>query len=152
MAVKPNWSKQAVGDSGVRRIVPMLGVDYIAGQIKIKKKPYSGKNKASMGGRTRYWSTINFLNISSGAGRTSPYTAAELARQDQFGNSSTYASLICKTPQTLNSIMTDMSNGTPRNGIDPADCLNLFQFAWRAAYSYQENGGTLPQQPTWPLV
>lgn len=152
MSVKPNWSKQAVGASGVRRIVPMLGVDYIAGQIQIKKKPYSGTKKASMGGRTRFWSTTNFLNISSGAQRMTPLSASELVQREQFGNSSKYASDVTKTPTTLQLVLTDFSNGTPRNGIDPADCLNLYQFVWRATYAYQAGGGTLPQQPTWPLV
>lgn len=152
MGNKPNWSKQAVGASGVRRIVPMLGVDYIAGQITIKKKPYTGGKKASIGGRTRFWSTTNFLNVASGQGRTTPLTAAELSRQQAFGDTSKFAHKTYVNPQTLQSLMTSYATGVISHGVDPADCLNLYQYLWRAAYSFQASGGTLPDVATWPLV
>ena len=152
MSNKPNWSKQTVGNTGVRRIVPMLGVSYIAGQITIKKKPYSGNKSASMGGRTRYWSTTNFLNISSGRGRTTPYTSEEIDRIERFSATSTFSSLTIRNPQTLNALQTDFKAGNVAHGIDPADCLYLYQYLWRAAYAYAAAGGTLPQVATWPLV
>lgn len=151
MANKPNWSKQAVGASGFRRIVPMLGVDYIAGQITIKKKPYSGNKKASMGGRTRFWSSVNFLNVSSGQGRSSAYTPEELDRFTKFGNTSTFSHKTYINPTTLNALLTDFHAGNIAHGVDPADCLNLYQYLWRAAWQYQQEGGTLPAVATWPL-
>ena len=64
------FQNASVGASGRRRIVPMMGIDYIAGNIERKKSkhgPY-GARYASIGGRTRKWSTINFLQVNP-AGR-----------------------------------------------------------------------------------
>lgn len=150
MANKPNWSKQAVGTTGVRRIVPMLGLDYIAGQITIKKKPYSGGKKASMGGRTRFWSTTNFLNVSSGRYEVSQDPIHVQVRQ-RFRDTSTFSHKTYINPTTLNALVTDYRAGNISHGIDPADCLNLYQYLWRAAYAYAAGGGTLPDVATWPL-
>lgn len=152
MATTPSWSKQAVGATGVRRIVPMLGVDYIAGQIQIKKKPYTGSKKASMGGRTRYWSTINFLSVASGQGRSSAYTAEEIARQERFGLTSQTASTYMKNLQVLQPMMTDFSNDVSYYDVKPSDQLNLHYYCWKVIHNFLKEGGTLPQTPTWPLV
>lgn len=146
------WQKQPVGDSGVRRIVPMLGVDYIAGQIQLKGKPYSGGKKASIGGRTRFWSTTNFMSISSGLRRQTPYTASELERQDKFKLVSQTTSLYNKTLPVVQAVTTDLTNNTAREGIYPAEAVSRYNWMWRVIYAFIDGGGTLPQSPTWPLV
>lgn len=150
MANKPNWSRQDVGTSGRRRIVPVLGVGYIAGQIAIKNKPYTGEKKASIGGRTRYWSSVNFLNVSTGRYIDDP-NAQQIAQRERFGDTSTFTKKTMMNPQTLNAAMTDFKAGNIAHGIDPADCLNLRYYVWQAAYSFAAGGGTLPDVATWPL-
>lgn len=85
--VKPN-----VGSTGIRRIVPIVGIDFIAGQLEKKGGPIAergtveypyGKKSASIGGRTRNWSFVNFLNVRTNFGSTAA-TADQISHRANF--------------------------------------------------------------------
>lgn len=152
MATK-NWSAPNVGATGRRRIVPMTGVGFIAGQIQSKTIPYTGKRPASMGGRTRYWSTINFLNINLQPGRHTPWTASELARQDYFKVVSQRVAAMYKNPADVQKMLTSYQNSltlpSAYEGVYAADCLNVYSWAWQVIYA--RAGGDTSQVPEhWP--
>lgn len=153
MATK-GWSAQNVGATGSRRIVPMTGVGFIAGQIQSKKLPYSGKRPASMGGRTRFWSTINFLSVNLSPGRHTPWTVEELSRMACFGAVSHNVAAMFKNPAQLQKIQTSYSNSynlpSAYEGIYAADCLNIRSWAWQVIYA--RSGGSAEDVPTtWPF-
>lgn len=122
--------KAGTGAIGRRRIVPMLGIDFIAGQIKRKRKLTNvalqryGFNQPSMGGRTRSWSTINFLNIEV-PGFNRNKTSDELARQEQFRIAVKSAQATIMSPSSLQPIQIDIANNTPRMGKYYSDYATL---------------------------
>lgn len=148
---KPSFARQAVGTIGRRRIVPVVGVNYIAGQLAFKNKPYKSNKTASIGGRTRYWSSINFLSIATGLGRTTDFTAEELNRIEMFTKAAQYTALVMHNVTSLQAIQTDISNDTPREGKYRTDFISIGNWVTSVAYNAQANGKTLPTTPTWPI-
>lgn len=111
-----------VGASGRRRIVPMMGIDFIAGDIKRKVPEYGagarehpnnsyGIPPANIGGRTRKWSTVNFLQVNKGyTGRTT-INPNEYAQRQHFATACKSAAATIKNPAVLNVLMTEWRNG-----------------------------------------
>lgn len=111
-----------VGTSGRRRIVPMMGIDFIAGNIERKQPEYGaggsqsgskyGRRPACIGGRTRKWSNINFVQVTpSGLRRNTPYKISEIQWQQNFGIACKSAAATVQNPAVLNVLMTEWRNG-----------------------------------------
>lgn len=123
-----------VGARGRRRIVPMMGIDFIAGQIERKGapinqrqgpgespiKPY-GQKPPSIGGRTRSWSFINFLNVDANMGRSTNVTQAELASRENFRISTLSALATYKNLSIQAQVTTDFRNGVVYGGVRSND-------------------------------
>lgn len=115
-----------VGTTGRRRLVPMLGIDFIAGQIARKRQPLPsrsdayGLNPASIGGRTRKWSTINFLNLQT-KNRYTNFSSSQLDNMDHFTTASKSADRTVKNPAVITAIQIDWKNATVRQGVNPND-------------------------------
>lgn len=146
-----NFIYPNTGARGVRRIVPMMGIDYIAGQIEKKGTPNEryGKKPASMGGRTRRWSFVNFLNIDGNAGRSTPVTAAEQIQQQKF---STATASMRATFLNL-SVLTQVQNdfyvlGTTYFGVNPSDYATIR--GWVMAIRYSTNAPETANE--WPPI
>lgn len=79
-------SLKSVGASGRRRIVPMMGIDFIAGNIESKQEiiPRYGGRTPSIGGRTRKWSNINFMQVNSSIRRSVPLTQNQMRWHESF--------------------------------------------------------------------
>lgn len=155
------FSNANVGTTGRRRIVPMMGIDFIAGDIKrkvpeygagAKDHPYNsyGTPPASMGGRTRKWSTINFLQVNKGyTGRAAK--PSEIAWRQNFATASKSAAATVKNPAALNALMTDWRNGATYLG----QFSNRFATmrGWVTAVRMAQIGSGIDIQPTtntWP--
>lgn len=129
--------KTNTGAIGRRRIVPMLGIDFIAGQIarKYKPNPRYGQKPASIGGRTRKWSTINFMQLQI-KGRTAMYSAADLERQANFTIASQSATNTLKTLPVFQSVLTDFLTNKTRQGV-PASAYATAR-GWCMAVRYAQ--------------
>lgn len=155
------FSNANVGTSGRRRIVPMMGIDFIAGDIKrkvpefgagAKDHPYNsyGIPPANMGGRTRKWSTINFLQVNKGyTGRQAK--PSEIAQRQIFATASKSAVATTQNPAVLNALMTDWRNGATYLG----QFSNRFATmrGWVTAVRMAQIGSGIDIQPTtntWP--
>lgn len=135
-----DFTSPNTGAIGRRRIVPMMGVDFIAGQIEIKsgplrnrttnagitKTPY-GVKPASIGGRTRSWSFINFLNVNSNKGWGNPKSASseQLNQRSIFTASTSSAIKTVKNLMVLTQVIDDWANNTPRLGVYPNNYATL---------------------------
>lgn len=114
-----------VGSTGIRRIVPMVGIDFIAGDLKKKgptvsrgsTKPY-GLKPANMGGRTRKWSFVNFLQVNTNQFEDNPSNAQMEARSN-FANATRSANATCENLTSLAKVIMDFKDGTARQGVDP---------------------------------
>lgn len=114
-----------VGSTGIRRIVPMIGIDFIAGDLKKKgqtvargtSKPY-GIKPANIGGRTRKWSFINFMQVNTNQFQDNPSSAQSTAREN-FATATRSANATLENLSVVPSIIVDFKEGTPRQGVDP---------------------------------
>lgn len=113
--IKPN-----VGSTGIRRIVPIVGIDFIAGQLEKKGGPIAsrgtveypyGKKSASIGGRTRNWSFVNFLNVRTSFGQG----GASASQQSQRANFATATNSQRATMQNLTSVSKIIADFTGRS-------------------------------------
>lgn len=155
-----------VGARGRRRIVPMMGIDFIAGQIERKGgpipqraassstvvKPY-GQKPPSIGGRTRSWSFINFLNVESNMGRSSAPTAAEVGNRTNFTNATLSALATSENLQVLSRVLADFQAGTVYNSISPNDYAT--PRGWLTAIRMDQIASGVNVTPTytvWPPV
>lgn len=156
------FSNANVGTSGRRRIVPMMGIDFIAGDIKRKRPEYGagsfnhpntqtyGIPPANMGGRTRKWSTINFLQVNKGyTGRQAK--TSEIVQRQNFATASKSAAATVQNPAVLNALMTDWRNGATYLG----QFSNRFATmrGWVTAVRMAQIGLGIDIQPTtntWP--
>lgn len=133
--------KAGTGAVGRRRLVPMLGIDYIAGQIKRKRKLSNealkryGFNPASIGGRTRSWSTINFLNVEI-PGFNRAQTATQLDIQEKFTIAVKSARATRMNPASLQKIFVDIQNNTPRMGKAYTNYATLL--GWLTAIRFEQ--------------
>lgn len=132
------FTKPNVGASGRRRIVPIMGIDFIAGDIKRKGQPVSrdneypyGVNPPSIGGRTLKTSFVNFLHISSNAPLPEPTTSQQTGRQN-FSTArksaiATLANLSVYTQITREFWGSKEQGTTPvvREGVDPNDYATM---------------------------
>lgn len=117
-------SKPNVGATGRRRIVPMMGIDFIAGNIENKKGPVRdayGVKPASMGGRTRRWSFINFLQCNPSGRQTAEPTEDQQLLRNSFTLAVKSANATAKDLTVLPRAQTDYTNGVKYQGINPYD-------------------------------
>ena len=148
------FQNASVGASGRRRLVPMMGIDYIAGNIEQKKSkhgPY-GARTASMGGRTRKWSTINFLQINpAGRHRSSAVTAAEIQRRLDFATACQSAAATVQSAAAASALQQTWRAGTVIKGKDPNNYATVRGWVTAVRLFQIENGETItPQTDTWP--
>lgn len=151
------FTKPNTGSIGRRRIVPMMGIDFIAGQIELKGKVVSrdgvkvyGTKPPSMGGRTRNWSFINFLHIDRNAERTSVPSQAEVDNRSAFSNATQSANATMQNLGVVAAVQADFKAGTSRQGVDPNNYATLR--GWIAAVRMaQQAAGTsiTPTTNTW---
>lgn len=122
-----NWQKANVGASGRRRLIPMMGIDFIAGNIERKQPEYGAGGKkggyggrpACIGGRTRSWTNINFFQVTpSGARRSTPTKASEIQQRLHFATATQSAAATVKNPSALSALMADWRIGSTRYRID----------------------------------
>jgi hypothetical protein len=114
-----------VGSTGIRRIVPMVGIDFIAGDLKKKgktvsrgtDKPY-GLMPANMGGRTRKWSFVNFLQVNTSQISDNP-SNAQMDAREHFATATRSANATCLNLSSAALVLMDFKNGTIRQGVDP---------------------------------
>lgn len=153
-----------VGARGRRRIVPMMGIDFIAGQIERKGspipnrmsgttnivKPY-GQKPPSIGGRTRAWSFINFLNVDANMGRSTEVTAAELAARENFRISASSALATVQSLQVLAQVNADFANGVVYGGVTPNDYATPRGWVMAVRQAQIASGvQVLPDDTRWP--
>ena len=114
-----------VGSTGIRRIVPMVGIDFIAGDLKKKgqtvsrgsAKPY-GIMPANMGGRTRKWSFVNFLQVNTSQFQDNP-SNDQLTARENFATATRSANATLDNLAVVPLILVDFKEGTARQGVDP---------------------------------
>lgn len=154
-----NFANANVGASGRRRIVPMMGIDFIAGDIKRKDPEYGagglkngyryGVPPANIGGRTRKWTNVNFFQVNK-AGRTyrAPKTT-EIAARLHFSNCAKSTIATIQNPANIARLQTEWRAGTTYFNY------NSNRFAtmrgWVMAIRYAQGPDVVtPTLDTWP--
>lgn len=119
--------KAGTGARGRRRIVPMMGIDFIAGNIESKSTPITrggrypyGTRPASIGGRTRAWSDINFLQVNpAGMNRVAAATVEVLKRRVNFKNAVLSSRNTVINLMVLTQIQQEFLGHVVRQGVNP---------------------------------
>lgn len=122
MATTRKTYRANVGATGRRRIVPMMGIDFIAGDIARRGEPVPryGVKPASLGGRTRTYSTINFLTVKpSDLKRRTPATPEERQQRINFSNAVKSSAATLKDITVLTRIGLDWNGSVVRQGVNP---------------------------------
>lgn len=150
-----NFIKPNVGAKGRRRIVPMMGIDFIAGQIERKGTPDDkyGKKPASLGGRTRYWSFVNFLHVDSNMGRQTALSAGEITARENFKIAVKSARATSRDISVLSDAQYDFVSGVKYGNEDPSNYATFR--GWLSAIRLEQikNGVTITETTTtWPPV
>lgn len=114
-----------VGASGRRRIVPMMGIDFIAGDIKRKDPEYGAgglKNRggayrygvppANIGGRTRKWTNVNFFQVNKAGRNYRVPKATETAWREHFSNCAKSTIATIQNPANISRLQTEWRAGT----------------------------------------
>lgn len=159
------FTKPNVGASGRRRIVPMMGIDFIAGQIERKGSPIAsrgsnikpyGQKPPSIGGRTRSWSFVNFLNVDANMGRSTEVSAEELQIRGNFRIGVLSANTTLKDLAILAQVQADFVNNTIYNrdsALAPSNYATVR--GWLTAIRLAQLGAGVPittTYTTWPPV
>lgn len=149
--MKPN-----VGSTGIRRIVPMIGIDFIAGDLKKKgrvvkrgdENPY-GFKPASMGGRTRKWSFVNFIAINSNV-YDAEATTAQVEQRSNFATATRSANATLNNLSTAALVFLDWKEGTMRAGINPNKYATVRGWVAAVRNAQIQQGTTItPTTDTW---
>ena len=148
------FQNASVGASGTRRLVPMMGIDYIAGNIERKKSqhgPY-GARYASIGGRTRKWSTINFMQVNpAGRHRSTQVKASEITQRNNFKIACQSAAATVSNPAATSSLQQTWRMGTVIKGKDPNNYATIRGWVTAVRWEQIANGEEItPQTNTWP--
>lgn len=155
-----------VGARGRRRIVPMMGIDFIAGQIERKGSPIAqrdtdfteqikpyGQKPPSIGGRTRPWSFINFLNVDANMGRSTQVKQAEIASRDHFRTCTLSALATIQNLQVLAQVNADFAGGKTYGAVSSNDYATVRGWVMAIREAQIANGQTItPETATWPPV
>lgn len=151
-----SFMKPNVGSTGIRRIVPMIGIDFIAGDLKKKGRvvkrgddnPY-GFKPASIGGRTRKWSFVNFIAISSNVYDADP-TNAQLNQRENFTIAVQSANATIQDLSSVAQVTLDWKEGTVRVGINPNNYATIRGWVAAVRQAQIEAGTTItPTTSTW---
>lgn len=122
-----------VGSSGIRRIVPIVGIDFIAGNLATKSDlvkrgttyPY-GSRPASIGGRTRRWSQVNFMQVNPANFRVDAPNASQTAARTNFTIAVKSALATIGNLAVVTRIQEDFYiNNVVRAGVDPKQYATL---------------------------
>lgn len=155
-----NWQKANVGVTGRRRLVPMMGIDFIAGNIERKQPEYGAGGKkagrggrpACIGGRTRSWTNVNFFQITpSGPRRNTPPKASEIQQRLRFATATQSAAATVINPGALSALMADWRAGSTRYNIDSKRYPTMR--GWVTAVRLNQIADGVDIQPTtdtWP--
>lgn len=151
MAVK----NAGTGARGRRRLVPMMGIDFIAGNIESKTTPVQrggqypyGMRGASIGGRTRRWSEINFLQVNeAGVNRAPKATTEALRRRLNFKNAVLSANATVIDLMVLTQVQQDFIGGVVRQNIDPKKYATVR--GWVAAVRMAQIAAGVDVTPTY---
>lgn len=148
------FQNASVGASGRRRLVPMMGIDYIAGNIEQKKSkhgPY-GARVASMGGRTRKWSTINFLQVNpAGRHRSTAVKASEIQQRQDFKTACQSAVATVQSAAAASALQQTWREGTVIKGKDPNNYATVRGWVTAVRWVQIGNGEAItPTTDTWP--
>lgn len=150
------FTKPNVGTSGRRRIVPMMGIDFIAGNIENKKGPVRneyGVKPASMGGRTRSWSFINFLQVNPSGKRTVNYDEEATRLRAQFSTAVKSSRATTMDLTVLPRVQADFKNAIVYGGIDPNNYATLRGWISSIRYAQISAGVAVTDTYTvWPPV
>lgn len=156
------WSNANVGSSGRRRIVPMMGIDFIAGNIERKQPEYGaggsqslgryGRRPACIGGRTRKWSNINFVQVTpSGPRRNTQYKTSEILWQTNFRIACQSAAVTINSPGAMAALQADWRAGTVRYNIDSKRYATKRGWVTAVRIAQINNGEQItPTTDTWP--
>ena len=155
------FTRPNVGASGRRRLVPMMGIDFIAGNIETKKGPISGRQTgdasdpygvkpASIGGRTRLWSFINFLQVNpANRPKTQPDQDA-MQRRLNFSTARKSALATLRNLSVLTQVMLDFGNGVTRQSVSPNDYATVPGWVMAVRMAQIAAGQTItPETNTW---
>lgn len=155
-----NWQRANVGASGKRRLIPMMGIDFIAGNIERKQPEYGaggkkyarGTRPACIGGRTRNWTNVNFFQVTpSGARRHTPVKTSEIQMRQYFTTASQSAAATVQNPSALNALMTDWRTGATRHNIDSKKYPTMRGWVTAVRFDQITNGEQItPTTDTWP--
>lgn len=154
-----NFVKPNVGSTGRRRIVPMMGIDFIAGDIERKgrparsgfteSKPYGVKGP-SLGGRTRKWSFINFLQVNTNAARSTAVTEGEMTQRENFSNAVRSASATIQNLTASAAVQGDFIGGVVRQGVNPNNYATARGWVAAVRFAQIKAGQTItPTTDTW---
>lgn len=157
------FSNANVGASGRRRIVPMMGIDFIAGDIKRTAPEYGaggtgnrtrttyGVSPANIGGRTRKWSNINFFQVNPAGRRITDFNQSQRTAQLWLATASQSSAATLMNPAVLATLQADWRYGTTYLG------RNSNQYAtmrgWVTAVRFAQLNAGIDIQPTtntWP--
>lgn len=145
-------SRKAVGATGRRRIVPMLGIDFIAGDIK-RKDAYEGNRyggiKPNIGGRTRSWSNINFLQVNANPNSIHevPPSASQMSQHTRFRNCRLSALATSMDLMVLTQVQQDWGNNVTRAGKSPDNYATFM--GWLMAVRMSQAASGVNVTPTY---
>lgn len=149
-----DFQKASVGASGTRRLVPMMGIDFIAGNIELKQGkhgPY-GARPASIGGRTRQWSNINFVQVNrAGRGRSTQVKASEIQARQEFATAVKSSAATVANVSVLNALMLDWRNGATYLSQDSNTFATMRGWVTAVRWAQIQNGIQITETTnTWP--
>lgn len=143
-------SRKNVGATGKRRIVPIVGIDLIAGNLAPKRDlifrgtdgdtAVYGARPASIGGRTRRWSTINFMQVNPSNVKIDQPTAADIQRRQNFNISIKSMGATLKNLQVLTTVQSDYAYRVVRQGVDPYEYATLRGWVMAVRYAQLRDG------------
>ena len=152
-----------VGASGRRRIVPMMGIDFIAGDIDTKAEPIRertttggtvkypyGKKGVCFGGRTRFWSRINFMSVSTNS-RNAFVTANQITARTNFTNGTGSSRATLEDLTVLTRVQQDWIADTNYLGVIPHNYATIRGWVTAVRMAQIAEGVQVtPEYTTWP--
>lgn len=156
-----NFANANVGASGRRRIVPMMGIDFIAGDIKRKDPEYGagglnnrrgrsqyGVPPANIGGRTRKWTNVNFFQVNKAGRNYRTPKPTEIAYRLLFANCCKSAIATIHNPANIARLQAEWRAGTTYFNCNSNQYATMR--GWVTAVRLAQGGDIQPTLDTWP--
>jgi hypothetical protein len=137
----------------------MMGIDFIAGDIKRTIPKYGagafssnyGVPPASIGGRTRKWTNINFMQVNKAGGNRHTATAGEIAVRTMFTNASKSALATMMLPANIAVLQAEWRTGTTFLGCNSNTFATMRGWITAVRIAQILNGVDIqPTTTTWP--